>query len=73
MKLPEYIKSLSDDELIAYAQRCGASAKYIRSHIYYSRREPRKALREALARESQGKVSLQEVLDHFGIGSASAA
>jgi hypothetical protein len=68
MKLGDYIKSLTDDELKAYARRCNSSAAYISGHIYYARKEPRKALREALSRESLGNVSPQEVLEHFGIG-----
>lgn len=73
MKLSDYIKSLSKDELEAYAARCSSSPAYISTHLFYARKEPRKALREALSRESQGNVSMQEVLEHFGIGAASAA
>lgn len=68
MKLDAYIKSLSDDDLKAFAERCESTVAYISNHVYYARKEPRKALREALSRESQGKVSPQEVLEHFGIG-----
>ena len=68
MKLSDYIKSLTEDELKAYATRCESTPAYISSHVYYARKEPRKALREALSRESQGNVSQQEVLEHFGIG-----
>ncbi len=71
MKLSEYIKSLDSTGLESYAQRCNTSPAYIASHIFYARKEPRKALREALARESQGRVSLQEVLDHFGMSADS--
>ena len=73
MKLTEYIKSLSEDELKAYSDRCKSTPAYISSHIYYARKEPRKALREALSKESQGKVSSKDVLEHFGIGYTSAA
>lgn len=73
MKLSDYIKSLSKKDLEAYANRCNSSPAYISTHLFYARKEPRKALREALARESQGNVSMKEVLEHFGMGSASAA
>lgn len=73
MKLSEYIKSLSQEELATYAARCNASPTYIASHIFYARKEPRRLLREALARESDGKVTLIEVLEHFGMAGSSAA
>ena len=73
MNLAAYIKSLSEAELKDYAARCESTPAYISSHVYYARKEPRKALREALARESQGKVSMAEVLEHFGMSGQSAA
>ncbi len=73
MKLSDYIRSLDQAALNGYAERCNSTPAYISSHVYYARREPRKALREALARESQGKVSMAEVLEHFGMSGQSAA
>lgn len=72
MKLFDYIKSLDELQLEAYAIRCNAKPSYISSHILYARKEPRKLLREALYRESQGNVSLPEVLAHFGIAMQAA-
>lgn len=67
MKLSEYVTSLSEAEQDSYAEACGTTGKYLRAHILYARKECRKALREKLAAKSCGKVSLTEVLQHFGI------
>lgn len=73
MKLGDYIRSLPPHERDAYARRCGTTPAYLNIHILHSRKEPRRALREALARESGGAVSIQEVLEHFGMSETSAA
>ncbi|WP_339898242.1 hypothetical protein [uncultured Gilvimarinus sp.] len=72
MKLRDYIESLTTDEREAYARKCGTTPDYMRIHILTARKEPRKPLREALARESDGNVSLLEVLQHFGMASEAA-
>ena len=72
MKLSDYIKSLSPEEREVYARRCGTTPSYLRIHILAATKEPRRALREALARESGGNVSLDEVLEHFGMTRAAA-
>jgi hypothetical protein len=71
MKLGDYIRSLSTVERDEYARRCGTTPGYLNIHILHSRKEPRRALREALARESDEKVSIAEVLEHFGMGTSS--
>lgn len=68
MKLADYIRSLTTAERDDYARRCGTTPGYLNIHILHSRKEPRRALREALARESSGNVSMPEVLEHFGMG-----
>lgn len=73
MKLSDYIKSLSEDALASYAERCKSTPAYISNHILHARKEPRKLLREALSRASEGKVSHQEVLEHFGISNTESA
>lgn len=73
MKLGDYIRSLPPSKRDAYAKRCGTTPAYLNIHILHSRKEPRRALREALARESEGMVSIQEVLEHFGMSDTSAA
>jgi len=73
MKLSEYIKSLSPEQREEYANRCGTTPSYLRIHILAARKEPRRPLREALARESDGNVSLGEVLEHFDMIDSPAA
>jgi hypothetical protein len=73
MKLSDYIRSLDQAALNSYAERCNSTPIYISTHLLHARKEPRKALREALSRESQGKVSMTEVLEHFGMSGQSSA
>lgn len=65
MKLREYIGVLNPDALDAYAQRCGTTTNYLATHIRYATKEPSVKLMRALARESEGQVSLFEVLEHY--------
>ncbi|MFV3014692.1 hypothetical protein ACM9HO_03055 [Pseudomonas sp. KHB2.9] len=67
MKLRDYIDGLSDAELRAYALRCCIAESYLRLHIKYASKDPSVSLIKSLARESEGKVSLFEVLEHFGV------
>ena len=69
MKLADYIKSLDQEGREEYAKRCGTTLNYLNTHILHANKEPRKRLRTALAIQSGGKVSIKEVLNHFGIGS----
>lgn len=67
MDLISYFDSLSEAQQEAYAGRCDTTAKYLSTHIMYSppRKIPRRELMYALAEQSQGKVSFDEVLKHF--------
>ncbi len=68
MKLRQYIETLAKDgQLKAYAARCETTESYLWVKVRFARSEPRRALREALSRESEGSVSEQEVLIHFGL------
>ena len=73
MKLADYIRALDDprnpngNPLKAYADRCGVTIGYMKVHVLYARKEPRFRLLLALARESEGRVGLHEVLSHFGV------
>lgn len=71
MKLRKYIAQMDSDSQVAYAGRCGISVSYLRLHIKYASKDPSVSLIKSLARESQGLVSLSEVLEHFGITDAS--
>jgi len=67
MNLRQYIESLSPKQLEDYANRCKTTSAYLLVKVKYARCQPRKALREALSKESDGAVSQNEVLVHFGI------
>ncbi|WP_350649032.1 hypothetical protein [Pseudomonas sp. HY13-MNA-CIBAN-0226] len=65
MKLRSYISGLNAAEQVAYAQRCGIAISYLRMHVKYASKDPSIALIRALVRESEGFVSMREVLEHF--------
>lgn len=67
MKLRDYIDHLDSDALIAYAERCRIALSYLRLHVKYASKDPSVSLIKSLTRESEGCVSLAEVLEHFGI------
>lgn len=67
MKLREYISHMDSKALMAYADRCSIALSYLRLHVKYASKDPSVSLIKALARESEGSVSLAEVLEHFGI------
>lgn len=67
MKLRDYISQLEPQDLFAYADRCGIAESYLRLHVKYASKNPSVPLIKSLARESNGSVSLLEVLQHFGV------
>ncbi|WP_323986326.1 hypothetical protein [Pseudomonas canadensis] len=67
MKLRDYISQLEPEDLFAYANRCGIAESYLRLHVKYASKNPSVSLIKSLARESNGAVSLFEVLRHFGV------
>jgi hypothetical protein len=67
MKLRDYINRLNQDEMASYAARCRIAVSYLRLHIKYATKDPSVSLIKALVRESEGSVSLTEVLEHFDI------
>jgi len=70
MKLREYINGLDSEALAAYAARSGIAVNYMRLHVKYASKDPSVSLIKALTRESEGEVSLAEVLEHFGVTDA---
>ncbi|MGY4876484.1 hypothetical protein ACLUEY_01205 [Vreelandella aquamarina] len=50
-----------------YAARLGTSTKYLKTHVSGPTRGASLKFMRALARESDGKVSLAEVLMHYGV------
>jgi hypothetical protein len=67
MKLRDYINRLDSTALAAYAERCRIADSYLRLHVKYASKDPSVSLIKLLTRESEGCVSLAEVLEHFGI------
>ncbi|MBD9599235.1 hypothetical protein IB252_05210 [Pseudomonas sp. PDM10] len=67
MKLRDYIGGLDSHALAAYAGRCGIAISYLRLHVKYASKDPSVSLIKSLTRESQGNVSLADVLEHFGV------
>jgi hypothetical protein len=67
MKLRDYINRLDSEALTAYAGRCRIAVSYLRLHVKYASKDPSVSLIKSLARQSEGCVSLAEVLEHFGI------
>lgn len=67
MTLREYIKTLDQAGLEAYASRCRTTVNYLTTHIVYATKEPSVRLMKTLAAESDGAVSLNEVLEHYGL------
>lgn len=67
MKLRDYIDQLDASGLEAYSARCCISLNYLRLHVKYASKDPSVSLIKALASKSEGKVSVAEVLEHFGV------
>lgn len=67
LKLRDYINNLDSSGLETYAKRCRIAASYLRLHIKYASKDPSVSLIRSLARESEGHVSISDVLEHFGI------
>lgn len=67
MNFRDFILQLSQEELVEYAKDAKTTTGYLKSHLLYGYKEPRKNLRKALAQASNGKVSEAEVLQHFGL------
>ena len=65
MNFREFITSRTDAELLSYATDCGTTVQYIKCHLLNAYKEPRKKLRAALADQSGGLVSHDEVFAHF--------
>ncbi|OLF55220.1 hypothetical protein [Pseudomonas chlororaphis] len=67
MKLRDYITGMDSQALATYAKRCRIADSYLRLHVKYASKDPSVSLIKALAHESDGNVSLAEVLEHFGV------
>lgn len=67
MNFRDFILQQSPSELEQYAKDAGTTVGYIKTHLFYGYKEPRKNLRKALSTASKGKVSEAEIHQHFGL------
>lgn len=67
MNFRDFILKQNPEELKEYASAAGTTVGYIKTHLLYGYKEPRKNLRKALAVASNGQVSEADVLRHFGL------
>lgn len=67
MRFRDFILKMTPEELEKYAKASGTTSGYLKTHLLYGYKEPRRKLRNALVKASNGKVSEQEVLQHFGL------
>lgn len=67
MKFRDFVLQQSPKQLEQYAKEAGTTVGYIKTHLLYGYKEPRKNLRKALSIASKGKVSEAEILQHFGL------
>ena len=67
MKFRDFVLQQSQKQLEQYAKEAGTTVGYIKTHLLYGYKEPRKNLRKALSTASNGKVSEAEILQHFGL------
>lgn len=73
MKLYDYLRELDqasiegERPIEAYADRVGTSSGYLRVHVLKARKAASLRYMRKLAEASDGKVSLLEVLMHYGV------
>ncbi|MCH7337110.1 hypothetical protein [Acinetobacter sp. NIPH 2699] len=67
MKFRDFVLQQSPKQLEQYAKDAGTTVGYIKTHLLYGYKEPRKNLRKALSIASKGSVSEAEILQHFGL------
>ncbi|MDV2468301.1 hypothetical protein QR674_04825 [Acinetobacter chinensis] len=73
MKFRDFILKQTPEDLSKYAKDAGTTVGYIKTHLLYGYKEPRKNLRKALSTASKGQVSEAEIHQHFGLYPASVA
>lgn len=65
MSFDDFYKSMAPEELESYAERCGTTVLYLKHQLRRANKAPRLNLLNSLWRESDGKLTRQDVLDHF--------
>ncbi|MBB3192072.1 hypothetical protein [Halomonas cerina] len=73
MKLAEYLRELDQPgadghiPLEQFAERAGTTVGYLRVHVIRARKPASLRYMRRLAQASEGKVSLLDVLRHYGV------
>ncbi|TFH84749.1 hypothetical protein EQG41_20775 [Billgrantia azerbaijanica] len=73
MNLADYLRELDQPQaeggnpLEAFADRAGTTTGYLRVHVIRARKPASLRYMRRLAQASEGKVSLIEVLRHYGV------
>ncbi|MGZ7882429.1 hypothetical protein [Acinetobacter soli] len=67
MRFRDLILKMTPEQLEKYAKFAGTTSGYLKTHLLYGYKEPRRKLRMALVQASDGQVSEQELLQHFGL------
>ncbi|UYF76551.1 hypothetical protein LSO58_06660 [Acinetobacter ursingii] len=67
MRFRDFILKMTPEQLDKYAKAAGTTSGYLKTHLLYGYKEPRRKLRTSLIEASNGLVSEQEVLEHFGL------
>ncbi|WP_433848131.1 hypothetical protein [Acinetobacter proteolyticus] len=65
MEFRAFVLGLSNVEIEKYAKKSGTTVGYLKTHLLYGYKEPRRALRKALIENSNGNVSEFELMRHF--------
>lgn len=65
MEFRAFVLGLTNVELEKYAKNSGTTTGYLKTHLLYGYKEPRRALRKALVENSNGNVSELELMRHF--------
>ena len=65
MRFAEYFLGLDEAQRTAYAERAGTTTEYIRAQLVRAKKVPRRDLFDALIQASEGRVTREELLDHF--------
>lgn len=73
MKFADYLRELNQPDaeggnpLDAYAERAETTVGYLRVHVLHARKPASLAFMRRLATATEGRVSLAEVLHHYGV------
>jgi len=65
MNFRDYYQNLTSDQRTAYANRAGTTIGYIESHLLSRRKIPKRPTMNKLVKASRGKLTLQDLLNHF--------